>query len=109
MVDISQPHMHNVLKGTRSLSPELSDRVLRHLRLSVLDLIEKEKFADRVNGSWPGARTGDENVRNSVILPTARAKQRPELVWAIYPSVNVARTPYADWCVAQRSVAFAAR
>jgi plasmid maintenance system antidote protein VapI len=45
MVDISQPHMHNVLKGTRSLSPELSDRVLRHLRLSVLDLIEKERFA----------------------------------------------------------------
>ena len=40
-----------------------------------------------------GAITGDEKVRNSAILPTARAKQRPELVWAIYPSVNVARTP----------------
>jgi hypothetical protein len=36
---ISQPHMHNVLKGTRSLSPELCDRVLAQMRLSTLDLV----------------------------------------------------------------------
>jgi hypothetical protein len=36
---ISQPHMHNVLKGTRCLSPELCDRVLVQMRISTLDLI----------------------------------------------------------------------
>jgi hypothetical protein len=56
-----------------------------------------------------GATTGYENGSNSGTLPSARAKQRPRLVWAIYPSVNVVGTPYANECVAQRSVAFAAR
>jgi hypothetical protein len=49
MVGVSQPHMHNVLKGARILSPELSDRVLQHLRLSVLDLVDLERIAARVN------------------------------------------------------------
>ena len=48
MVGISQPHMHNVLKGARSLSPELSDRILHHLRLSIFDLVENETLAARV-------------------------------------------------------------
>lgn len=38
MVGISQPHMHNVLKGVRILSPQMGDRILRKLRMSVLDL-----------------------------------------------------------------------
>jgi hypothetical protein len=44
MVGVSQPHIHNVLKGVRVLSPELSDQILQHLRLSVLDLIERERI-----------------------------------------------------------------
>lgn len=39
LAGISQPHMHNVLKGARILSPDAADRVLKCLRLSVLDLI----------------------------------------------------------------------
>lgn len=34
---LSQPHMHNVLKGIRSLSAESADRLLRALRLSIPD------------------------------------------------------------------------
>ena len=34
---ISQPHMHNVLKGARVFSPELADQVLRRLRIDLLD------------------------------------------------------------------------
>ena len=49
MVGVSQPHMHNVLKGARSLSPELSDRILQHLRLSIFDLVEQERLAVRVS------------------------------------------------------------
>jgi hypothetical protein len=37
---ISQPHMHNVLKGVRVFSPELADQVLRRLRIDLLDLLE---------------------------------------------------------------------
>ena len=41
LVGISQPHMHNLLKGARELSPEISDRILFHLRLSALDLVDR--------------------------------------------------------------------
>lgn len=39
LVGVSQPHIHNVLKGAKFLSPKLADTVLTHLRLTVLDLV----------------------------------------------------------------------
>ena len=39
---ISQPHMHNVIKGVKVPSPELSDRILKEIRLSVCDLWSPE-------------------------------------------------------------------
>lgn len=44
---ISQPHLHNALKGVRSLSPRLADQILRHLSLSLLDLVEPEELPRR--------------------------------------------------------------
>jgi transcriptional regulator with XRE-family HTH domain len=41
---ISQPHVHNVLKGVRALSPELADHLLRELRINLLDLLEPEEM-----------------------------------------------------------------
>ena len=40
---ISQPHIHNVLKGVRSLSVEYADRLLIHLHLSIPDLFREVK------------------------------------------------------------------
>ena len=40
MLGISQPHMHNVLRGKRSFSIETADAILRRLRLDLLDLFE---------------------------------------------------------------------
>lgn len=40
---ISQPHIHNVLKGKRILSPQMADEVLRALQVDVLDLLGSEK------------------------------------------------------------------
>src|SRR5688572_10422469 len=40
LVGVSQPHIHNVLKGTRLLSMNLADQILTHLNLSVFDLVE---------------------------------------------------------------------
>lgn len=39
MIGISQPHMHNILKGVRALTPDVTDLLLAALGLSVLDLV----------------------------------------------------------------------
>ncbi len=38
-VGISQPHVHNVLKGVRNLSPEFFDLALKYFHLDMLDLL----------------------------------------------------------------------
>ena len=43
---ISQPHVHNLLKGVRTLSPEMADRLLRKLKMSVADLLNSAEIAD---------------------------------------------------------------
>jgi hypothetical protein len=45
MTGISQPHIHNLLKGARKLSPEIADLLLAHLRISVLVLLTSEELA----------------------------------------------------------------
>ena len=39
ILGVSQPQMHNVLKGTRKLRPELADRLISLLGMTVLDLV----------------------------------------------------------------------
>ena len=39
MTGISQPHVHNMLKGVRVLSPEMADRILRELHFDVHQLL----------------------------------------------------------------------
>ena len=43
---VSQPHMHNVLKGTRLLSVPTADQILRNLDMDLLDLIELDEVLD---------------------------------------------------------------
>ena len=43
---ISQPHLHNVLKGKRILSTEKADMVLSRLQIDVLHLIEPEELRE---------------------------------------------------------------
>lgn len=44
-IGVSQPYLHLVLSGKRSMTPELGDLVLRYFRLSVLDLVEPAELA----------------------------------------------------------------
>jgi transcriptional regulator with XRE-family HTH domain len=46
-VGISQPHLHNVLKGARAMSTETADLILRRLGLSILDLLPPDAAAPR--------------------------------------------------------------
>jgi hypothetical protein len=39
-VGISQPHLHNILNGTRKLTPAVADQVMERLEWSLLDLVE---------------------------------------------------------------------
>jgi plasmid maintenance system antidote protein VapI len=44
LIGISQPHAHNVLKGVRTLSPDIFDLILKYLHLSLLDLAELQEI-----------------------------------------------------------------
>ena len=39
LTGMSQPHLHNVLKGIRSLSSNYADQIVDHLHLSIADLL----------------------------------------------------------------------
>lgn len=46
LAGISQPHVHNVLKGKRIFSLETADAILRVLRLDLLDLIDPDEVSE---------------------------------------------------------------
>jgi len=51
----TQPHIHNVLKGIRGLSPELADAALRCLEMSVDDLLDPGAPAAQLRAAlWRG-------------------------------------------------------
>jgi hypothetical protein len=45
---ISQPHLHNVLKGKRILSLEKADEVLGRLQIDIFHLIEPEELRESI-------------------------------------------------------------
>jgi hypothetical protein len=47
LVGVSQPHIHNVLKGKRFFSLEKADQVLRSLGLDLLDFIDPDEWNQR--------------------------------------------------------------
>lgn len=56
---ISQPHVHNMIKGIRVVTPEMGDQILKCLHWSVLDLLEPEELlghATRILGDLAPAR-----------------------------------------------------
>ncbi len=72
LAGLSQPHIHNVLKGTRRLSNELADQILRQLRISLLDLLTpEERCAPARLWVWHPAPA----------LPQPRRGRRPTASW----------------------------
>jgi len=56
LTGVSQPHLHNVLKGVRALSAEMADQVVAELRLSALDLLGESELKRPGRASLPGGR-----------------------------------------------------
>jgi plasmid maintenance system antidote protein VapI len=43
---VSQPHIHNVLKGKREFSPDMADRIMQSLRMDLLELLQAHEILD---------------------------------------------------------------
>ena len=54
ILGISQPQMHNVLKGARKLHVDLADRLLSKLGLSVVQLFEAEELSEELRARLAG-------------------------------------------------------
>jgi plasmid maintenance system antidote protein VapI len=54
MTGISQPQIHNFLKGARKLSPEFADRLMLCFGLGILDLFETGELLEQAatRSSW---------------------------------------------------------
>ena len=63
LTGLSQPHVHNVLKGAKILSPESADLVLLQLKISLFDLFDSEEIDEII----PTHRWTDSVVEVSVL------------------------------------------
>jgi transcriptional regulator with XRE-family HTH domain len=48
ILGISQPQIHNVLKGARKLNPELADRLLAKLGMDITDLLMSPELSNQI-------------------------------------------------------------
>jgi hypothetical protein len=67
VLGVSQPQLHNVLKGARPLKPEFADCLFRHFDIGVIDLLSSAELTARLTELeaeqrqlWlgPGVETG---------------------------------------------------
>ena len=71
LIGMSQPHVHNVLKGVRNLSISTSDSILNIFHMSILDLASLEDLEDHLR-----SRRMVERFRGAVPRYAHRPRQR---------------------------------
>ena len=71
IIGVSQPQIHNVLKGARKLRPELADRLIRKFEMSVLDLLEAGEIYEEMllRGTIEVSRNTGGNVVGQHLPP----------------------------------------
>ena len=55
VLHISQPHVHNVLKGVRRMNVDLADQIMGKLTITIFDLISDQEIwnsLDEKNPDW---------------------------------------------------------
>jgi transcriptional regulator with XRE-family HTH domain len=72
LIGISQPHVHNVLKGVRNLSAEILDSMLDHFQISLLDLAAVEELEANLERRRVRERTAEAPILSGPIGPGAR-------------------------------------
>lgn len=100
-IGISQPHIHNILKGVRVLSPSIADLILEALGMSVLDLVATGELWAALRVRAP---TGPDLVHVGVgpgrISPQAPFPDLGETIdWVVLPADAVVgvRRPLLAW------------
>jgi hypothetical protein len=68
-VGISQPHVHNVLKGVRNLSPEFFDLALKYFHLSLLDLVPTDELEAHLRTRRMPQRSAEVPFLNGPVGP----------------------------------------
>jgi transcriptional regulator with XRE-family HTH domain len=68
-IGISQPHVHNVLKGVRNLSAEISDSILKYFKISLLDLASIEEVEANLKKRRPVRTVAEAPFLDSPIGP----------------------------------------
>ncbi len=71
---ISQPHLHNLLKGVRMLNADTGDKLLQKLGMTVLDLFDSDELRRALF-----VRTRSSEL--SVEVPVLKARLGPALPW----------------------------
>jgi transcriptional regulator with XRE-family HTH domain len=69
LIGISQPHVHNVLKGVRNLSPEMFEAILKYFHLSLLDLASEEEVEANLKRRKAPERVAEAPFMDSPIGP----------------------------------------
>jgi len=69
LIGISQPHAHNVLKGVRSLSPQIFDSILKTFNMSLLDLAPLAEIEANLARRRPQAPLPEMGVLGTLIGP----------------------------------------
>jgi len=49
LVGVSQPHLHNVLKGARQMTPALADRLIKALEIDLGELLQFAQACDKAS------------------------------------------------------------
>lgn len=100
LIGISQPHVHNVLKGTRSLSFEIGDLLLRALHLSLLDLVELSEIHTQLEKRRRNERTTEVPLLSAPIGPGT--SWPPDIDWnRTFPLPFPWTTVSPDWVMAE--------
>jgi DNA-binding transcriptional regulator YdaS (Cro superfamily) len=58
VLGVSQPQLHNVLKGARPLKPGFADCLMRQFEIGILDLVGCAEMAEylEIHTDWPESR-----------------------------------------------------
>jgi|SRR5271166_5770897 len=76
LVGISQPQLHNVLKGARPLKQGLADALLRYFQIGLLDLLHECECCPRKHGETTQACIDRaKGLRRMVSEPTPSARK----------------------------------
>ena len=79
LLGVSQPQLHNVLKGARKLQAELADRLMLRFNIGIVDLLDSSEL--------PQARIEDQICDACPIRTTMPAR--------VIPKVSLMRKPAA--------------